>query len=413
EPPAHVVFVLATTEPHKIPATILSRCQRYDFRRVGLRELTDHLSHIARESGISATPEALRLIALQSDGGVRDAVSILDQCSVLGNDGVTESEVRELLGLVGQEAVYALLAAVVELDGAHALAVLEEQMLLGKDARQLLIELAGYCRSLMLFRAAPNLDSPVLAAFSQERLVADSRRLEHSQLVRLVELFYEAANNARWSVDPRITAEMALLTACVRDMERPAIAVITPPTATGFESAHKPESQPNVKPEPKTSPKGVASPAHPPSRQEETTSPSVSTASLGHRDGGALSDKELDRALEELLVRVEQAGKRSVKALLEDARLAGHADGVVTLLFQRDTIRERVDKDDIRKWLEELMTQILGTSIRLHCTTKRSEVKTKHPENLLKQPKEEIPEAVMKMQQMFGGKITKIEEDEK
>ena len=404
EPPAHVVFVLATTEPHRIPATILSRCQRYDFRRVGLGELSDHLAHIARDSGIAATPEALRLIALQSDGGVRDAVSILDQCSVLGNDGITEKEVRELLGLIGQEAVYSLFAAVAERDGAKSLTVLEEQMVLGKDARQLLIELAGYCRSLMLFRAAPNLDSPVLAAFSQERLAADSQKMGHAQLVRLVELFYEAANNARWSVDPRITAEMGLLTACAREEAFATVMV----NETVREATPPP---PSKAPSPTVQPQPVAAPVV--SRPSQKISPPSAVETAPRRSGVRLdlNDNDLDRAMDELLKKVEQAGKRSVKELLKDAKFAGHADGVLTLLFQRETIRERVEKDDIRKWLEEILTQVLGASVRLHCTTKLP--LPKEPVSPPKPEQQAIPEEVLRIQQMFGGKITKIEEDEK
>ena len=407
EPPAHVVFVLATTEPHRIPATILSRCQRYDFRRVGVRELTDHLTHIARESAIAATPEAIRLIALQSDGGVRDAVSILDQCSVLGNDGVGEKEVRDLLGLVGQEAVYRLYAAIADGDGAAGLTVLEEQMVLGKDARQLLIELAGYCRSLMLFRAAPNLDSPVLAAYGRDRLSADSQRLEHESLVRLVELFYEAANNARWSVDPRITAEMALLTACVRESAIPA--AVEPTSRPAPRPLPRPEPKVELKPAPAAQPVGKAVPASP-APPSQPSLPSEQPAAAPQSGAAALSEPELERAMEELLRKVEQAGKRSVKELLKDAALAGYADGVMTLLFQRAMIRERVEKDDIRKWLEGLLSQIVGTPIRLRCTTERGRAdKTAVP--AVKPAAEEIPEAVLRVQKLFGGKITKIEEE--
>ena len=405
EPPAHVVFVLATTEPHRIPATILSRCQRYDFRRVGVRELTDHLTHIARESGIDATPEAIRLIALQSDGGVRDAVSILDQCSVLGNDGVGEKEVRDLLGLVGQEAVYRLYEAIADGDGATGLTVLEEQMVLGKDARQLLIELAGYCRSLMLFRAAPNLDSPVLAAYGRDRLTADSRRLEHESLVRLVELFYEAANNARWSVDPRITAEMALLTACVREPASPA--AVEPPSRPAPRPLPRPEPKVEPKPAPAAAPvaKATASASSPPRPVPERSAAAPQAGTV------ALSEPDLDRAMEVLLRKVEQAGKRSVKELLKDAALAGYADGVMTLLFQRAMIRERVEKDDIRKWLEGLLSQIVGTPIRLHCTTERGPG-GKPAVPAAPPAAEEIPEAVLRVQKLFGGKITKIEEEQ-
>ena len=403
EPPAHVVFVLATTEPHKIPATILSRCQRYDFRRVGLRELTDHLAHIARESGITTTPEALRLIALQADGGVRDAVSILDQCSVLGDDGVTETEVRELLGLVGQEAVYSLFAAVAAMDGAQGLMVLEEQMLRGKDARQLLLELAGYCRSLMLFRAAPNLDSPVLAAFSQERLSADAKKTDHARLVKLVELFYQASSDARWSVDPRITAEMAILTACARDE---IVAVAVPQATT-------PAPNPALKTERPVGQFVAANPVKTPPEPRATVSPPrpdnvVSTPAQAK--GYALDADGLARIMEDLLKKVEQAGKRSVKAQLADARLAACSDGIATLVFQRDTIRERVAQDEIRKWLEELLGQIMAMPMRIQCVADRPAAKVNPAP--VKKPQEDIPPVVLKVQQIFGGNITKIEEAE-
>jgi DNA polymerase-3 subunit gamma/tau len=418
EPPAHVVFVLATTEPHKIPATILSRCQRYDFRRVGLRELSDHLAHIARESGIMTTPEALRLIALQADGGVRDAVSILDQCSVLGDDGVTETEVRELLGLVGQEAVYSLFAAVAAMDGAQGLTVLEEQMLRGKDARQLLLELAGYCRSLMLFRAAPNLDSPVLAAFSQERLAADSKKTDHARLVRLVELFYQASSDARWSVDPRITAEMAILTACAREE----IVTVTMPQATTLATGAVAKTERTAGQFDAAVAANISSearaPANPPTASAAVSvqpaairqQPQPSSTAPVQTKGYTLDADGLARIMEDLLKKVEQAGKRSVKAQLADARLAACSDGVATMVFQRDTIRERVAQDEIRKWLEELLGQIMSMPMRIQCVADRPTAKA-NPQPAKSQP-ETIPPVVLKVQQIFGGNITKIEEAE-
>ena len=333
---------------------------------------------------------------------------------MLGNDGVTEKEVRDLLGLVGQEAVYRLYAAVAESDGAAGLAVLEEQMALGKDARQLLIELAGYCRSLMLFRASPNLDSPVLSAYGRDRLDADSRRLSHAQLVRLVELFYEAANNSRWSVDPRITAEMALLTACTPETP---VAMVEPAVRPDSRPQTPARPQPAVAPAtspPKPAPHAADSasppsaaitakmPATPAVARPEPSAPAASAA--------ALTEQDLERAMEELLRKVEQAGKRSVKELLKDATLAGYSDGVATLLFQREMIRERVEKDDIRKWLEGLLAQIVGASIRLHCTTERG--RSRSPVRPAAPAAEEIPEAVLRLQKLFGGKITKIEEEQ-
>lgn len=419
EPPSHVVFVLATTEPHKIPATILSRCQRYDFRRVGLNELTDHLAHIAAESGIAATRDALRLISLQADGGVRDAISILDQCSVLGEDEVSEDEVRELLGLVGQESVYSLFAAVAESDGAKGLSTIEEQMLRGKDARQLLVELAGYCRSLMLFRAAPNLDSPVLAAFNRDQLAADSKKLDHAGLVRLVELFYQAASDARWSVDPRITAEIAILTACTPDLpkgepDRAARAATRP--ANSSSTAELPTGQVSVRSTAASSSPTVATSAGTPQKPNSPIKPAQQVAGLPEGkglSGGSLSldEDQLLRIMDELLKKVEQAGKRSVKAQLADARLSGCSGGMATLLFQRDTIRERVAQDEIRKWLEGLLGQILAAPVRIQCGLDRPAAGAAPVAAKTKKEPEPIPQAVLKVQQIFGGNITKLEEE--
>lgn len=410
EPPAHAVFVLATTEPHRIPATILSRCQRYDFRRVGAQELTEHLAHVARESGIKATHEALRLIALQSDGGVRDAVSILDQCSVMGEANITENEVRDLLGLVGQEAVYALFDAVVRRDGVAGLTVLEQQLGKGKDARQLLIELAGYCRSLMLFRAAPDLDSPVLASFSRERLTSDSKSLSHQRLVQLVELFYQGANDSRWSIDPRITAEMALLTACSA-LESPA-AIMAPQAAQSTvkqPTAKRAEAAPaNV-----STDKSLIDPAVPlhPTRPAENKSSESQPQQKESASGGSMNEQDRVKLMADLLKRVEQGGKRAIKALLEDARLLSYENGCVTLLFQRDMIRERMEREDVRKWLEELLSQLLSSPVRMRCIVDKPGEKPNQAEK--KAPKEAaIPPEVLKLQQIFGGQITKMDKNE-
>lgn len=408
EPPAHAVFVLATTEPHRIPATILSRCQRYDFRRVGLAELTDHLANVAKNSGIEATREALQLIALQSDGGVRDAVSILDQCSVMSDAGVSEREVRDLLGLVGQEAVYALFAAVADQDGAAVLTVLAQQLDQGKDARQLLLELAGYCRSLMLFKAAPGLAAPVLASYSRDRLSADSRRFSHQRLVQWVELFYQAANDARWSVDPRITAEMTLLTACAAET------VAAPSVA---QTPVRPASTRTI-----VAPPGQSAAAKlPESAKSAATAPTVEAAPVPASANpllpvqpapSGLAEPELAHLMAELLRKVEQGGKRAIKALLEDARMVSCANGVVTLLFQREMIRERVERDDVRKWLEEILTQLLAAPVRLQCRVNQPGAKPKTAGKPGGESAPAIPPEVLKLQEIFGGKITRIDKNE-
>ena len=155
EPPEHVVFILATTDPHKVPATIHSRCQRFDFRRVTVEDIIEHLAMVAQASNITIDQEALRLIAIQAEGGMRDALSLLDQCGVMSKN-ITTTTVREVLGIVGREALRDLAASIGRQDLSAALEKLNFLLEQGKDVRQVISELAEYLRALLLYKTAPS-----------------------------------------------------------------------------------------------------------------------------------------------------------------------------------------------------------------------------------------------------------------
>ena len=215
EPPSHVIFILATTDPHKIPATIHSRCQRFDFRRVTVDEIVEHLAMVAKGSGLEVEQEALRLIAIQSEGGMRDALSLLDQCGVMAKQ-ITAATVREVLGIVGREALRELVGAIGKQDVAGALAQLSTLLEQGKDVRQIIAELVEYLRALLLFKAVPQYNEVYLtdtaaslgelaALYSTDRIMASEERL-HAALQEL-----------RGTMRPRITAELCLLDLCRRE----------------------------------------------------------------------------------------------------------------------------------------------------------------------------------------------------
>lgn len=215
EPPSHVIFILATTDPHKIPATIHSRCQRFDFRRVTVEEIVQHLAMVAQGSGLEADEDALRLIAIQSEGGMRDALSLLDQCGVMAKK-ITAVTVREVLGIVGREALRALVEAIGRQDVPLALSQLAALLEQGKDVRQIVTELIEYLRALLLFKAVPQYNEVYLtdtasnlerlaALYTSDRIMASEERL-HAALVEL-----------RGTMRPRITAELCLLDLCRRE----------------------------------------------------------------------------------------------------------------------------------------------------------------------------------------------------
>ena len=145
-----MIFILATTEPHKVPATIQSRCQRYDFHRITVTEIRDRLLYVCRESGIAAEEDALGLIALQADGGMRDALSILDQCTALAEGPLTTERVQEALGLVGHAWIEKMAMQIADCDAPALIAQLGELLQNGSELKQILGELAQYFRSLMI-----------------------------------------------------------------------------------------------------------------------------------------------------------------------------------------------------------------------------------------------------------------------
>ena len=211
EPPAHVVFILATTEAHKVPATIKSRCQRYDFKRITVEEIEKRLKYVAAEMNLNADDEALRLIAIQADGGLRDALSLLDQCSALAEGNVTVERVKEIMGLVGHEWIYRMTAAIAEKHAAKALKIVAELLRDGKDLKQILVELSLHLRSLMIYQAAGTIEEMDLYAESDDILREQSKLFASNKLMQMIGRLHEALNEMKWSLQPRITVEVALL----------------------------------------------------------------------------------------------------------------------------------------------------------------------------------------------------------
>lgn len=212
EPPAHAIFILATTDPQKIPATIHSRCQRFEFRRVTVDEIAEHLAMVAKGSKLEADSEALRLIAIQSEGGMRDALSLLDQCGVMSKK-ITTATVRDVLGIVGREALRALTEAIGRQDLPLALGKLNELLEQGKDARQVLTELMEYLRALLLYKSVPDYEEIYLTD-TKEALAELAPLFGRDRLMAAEERLHSALQELKTTMRPRITAELCLLDLC-------------------------------------------------------------------------------------------------------------------------------------------------------------------------------------------------------
>ena len=221
EPPAYVIFILATTEVHKIPVTILSRCQRYDFHRISQEEITARLQELMRQEGVKADEKALRYIARKAEGGMRDALSLADQCIsfYLGQE-LTYERVLDLLGAVDYAQLGEFYEKIIAGDVAGVLSDLERMIFRGRDLTQLVSDMLAYVRDLMVLKCSP--DARDILDVTEERLQSmaeTSARVEEDTLIRQIRIFSEMGSMLRTASNRRVTLETALIRMCRPQME--------------------------------------------------------------------------------------------------------------------------------------------------------------------------------------------------
>lgn len=216
EPPAHVMFIFATTEIEKLPVTIVSRCQRYTFRRITSDDIAQRLSYVAEKEGFGLDPAAAQLIAVHADGGLRDALSILDQCAGMATGTITPQVVEELIGLVSKEWIIHFLDALRNGDGPKLLSYIHDALAEGRDAMQIMEALIQHVRALLVGKVAPDADElKVYDAFKTEFL-AQAESIDFNELNQYVRSAQSIMNDAKQVDNPRTIIEMGLLVLCAK-----------------------------------------------------------------------------------------------------------------------------------------------------------------------------------------------------
>lgn len=211
EPPPHAIFVLATTEAHKIPATVLSRCQRFDFRRLPLADILSHLTTLVQREGLQVEPEALTLIARQATGSLRDAISLLDQLISAPGNTITLAQAQAVLGTATSQAVEQLADAWLRNDAALGLHLINTAVDRGADARQLARQVVEYLRGLLLIKLGD--DSHLIDAPAEARQVMEeqARRAQVPRLVAAIRQFNEALQELKGGWQPQLPLELAFV----------------------------------------------------------------------------------------------------------------------------------------------------------------------------------------------------------
>lgn len=221
EPPAYVIFILATTEAHKIPITILSRCQRYDFKRISLDTITEHLAELLEKEGIEAEEKALKYIAKMGDGSMRDALSLLEQCiSYRFGEKLTYDMTLEVLGAVDTQVFHQLMQAIQKEQVAKTIATIEEVIVQGRELAQFVTDFTWYLRNLLLIQISDDAQDVLdiskenLEIMKEQAMTADA-----GSLIRYIRIFSELSNQLRYAAQKRVLVEIAVVKLCKPQME--------------------------------------------------------------------------------------------------------------------------------------------------------------------------------------------------
>ena len=448
EPPAHAIFILATTDPQKVPATIQSRCQRFEFRRVTVDEIAEHLAMVAAGSGIEADADALRLIAIQAEGGMRDALSLLDQCGVMAKR-VTVATVREVLGIVGREALHELTGAIGRRQLPQALATLNLLLEQGKDVKQVLTELIEYLRALVLYLAVPDYEEIYLTD-TKEALAELAPLFGRDRLLAAEERLHSAIQELRGSMRPRITAELCLLDLCrvegstlaalsarIEQLERQLAGGVmpvyqqTPPTSVAVEpaAAQQPIAQQTpaadqmqaVKPAPAKKPaiKAQPQPAADTLAAAVNAVPKPKSAKVQQTEEYAGDFAAGEDFWKQALEIMKAEKKNSMVSCAKNGRVFSFANNILQVAFKAPFLADRMNKDDYRKAFEEVLLRLARCEIRLEAVI---EGKAKLPQPPVKQqevqqsPESEaqnlqaaqLPENLRRAFNALGGSVTDI-----
>jgi len=400
EPPAHVVFIFATTEIHKIPATILSRCQHYNFRRIAQAEIIERLRHVADQDQLTIEERSFMALARASEGSMRDALSLLDQATAYGGKTVSHADLEVLLGAVPQELVENIIKAIMAQDSPAALTVLANLLDQGHDMRAFCAEVVEHIRNLLVASVVPVVaELRGLIEASEEdlkQLAIDAKALTPEQLQELLTIFTQAEDSLRLSVHPRFVMETAAIRA-TRLLHQRGGGVARPVQAASAPSIKKPSDRPEAvksesaahlatigatvpvrsRQDASVVPTPVSKPT-PPSRAElregmmsESSRPSdkpVTKETAASPVAGTAAAAGGQPTLNWEAVQEEVAASfPNIAPFLEAGRFVGMEGGLVTIGFakQATVARARLEKEDNLLALAKLCERQAGHSVRV------------------------------------------------
>jgi DNA polymerase-3 subunit gamma/tau len=369
EPPPHAIFVLATTEIHKIPVTVLSRCQRHEFRRVPVDEIVKHLKTILKAEKIRADDDALIQIARQSAGGMRDAISLLDQLSSAG-EKITLALTQTVLGTATSQTVLDIISSVMDHDPAQGLETIHKALDAGADPRSLARQVVEYLRGLMLIQMG-NVNQVEATADVKKQMQSHARSFSTSDVLRMMKVFNHAATDLRGGWQPSLSLELALAE------------VLDAPNETAPRPASPPASTVHAQPQPApvTQPQSSGKSAP----NQETPSKEVDSAfdqeleSTQSAEKLAISAGDIIKTWKHLSATLPKA-QANLSALLNSVKMIDVQGKTLILGLASDVLVSKIDKPDQIEAIQKLIKEQFGVEMNIRCVV--TTAKGKIPPNV-------------------------------
>jgi len=436
EPPPHVIFVLCTTEPHRIPATVLSRCQRLDFRRVSLKNLVKKLKLICEKEEIGITAEALELIARQATGSFRDAESLLDQLASYGGESeITLGQVQAMLGTASRQAVSDLVDHLIARDTKAGLHLINDVIYQGSEPRQFNAEVLEHLHDLLLLKTSGGSD---LINVTTDELAAMKRQAEEidlSQLIRTIRFFNGVASSLRYAPQPQMPLELAFVEATLPVQEAAGEVSSDPansPGRMGKPSRRQRERRESSPPQPRETtdrapaarvaesrPAEMAKKARvssdggkesvPAKNETADPQPEATAPAPGSTSSGEISDDWLRENWSRLLSEVRPFN-RMAEALLRSCRPVRVDGNVVVVGVRHPFHKGKIEDPRNKEVVEKVLMQLTGTPCRLSCVVQSPETQVNQTRQEKKR-KAILDDPVVQAARNMGGKVVDVRLD--
>lgn len=354
EPPSYVMFILATTEVQKIPITILSRCQRYDFKRITVECITERLSELMEREGLSAEEKALRYIARMADGAMRDALSLLDQCIAFYPDGTLGyEEVLEVLGSVDVEVFARLLRYICCEDVASCIALLDEIIIAGRELVQFTIDFTWYLRNLLLLKVSGEMEEILEVSADQMVLLRhESEAVESETLMRYIRIFSELSNQIKYATQKRVMIEVALIKLCRPAMETDYSSLID-----------------RVRQLEKRLENGDFTEKKQPERKEEPEKPPIEAEPEVLQAAMTEDMQKIASGWGEILKRLPQL----VRVVLIAARPSPGRDNQLLLAFDHEVDKQLIDSGTHLEEIKKAVESVIGKAVEVRTVSNQTE----------------------------------------